>query len=168
MALSAATIEMKTPEEIRERLHELVKSTRTVIVLSCTAEGNEPGERERAHPQRDREHDLIDGRPMALVKTGDDTTMYVAAPFDASQAKELERAPRVTVVVQGADYALFSGEARLSRDRTLINELWTEAWLQWFRGKWDPSIAVLVISPIEGSYWEATDRHSYLYRLEER
>src|SRR5690242_14154064 len=113
MGISTATIEMRAPEEIRERLHELVKATRTVIVLSCTTE--------------DPSGDQIDGRPMALVKTGDDTTMYLAGALDAKQAAELERA-RVTVVVQGADYALFSGEARVSRDRVLIDELWTSAW----------------------------------------
>jgi general stress protein 26 len=155
MGMSAATLEMRTPEAIRERLHELVKSTRTVIVLSCTLEPSND----------DGEHDLVDGRPMALVRTGDDTTMYLAASFDAKQAEELARAPRVTVVVQGADYAVFSGEARLSRDRRLINELWTDAWMQWFRGKWDSSIAVVVVSPIEGSYWEASNRHSYQFRL---
>jgi general stress protein 26 len=155
MGMTAATLEMRTPEEHRERLHELVKSTRMVIVLSCAsgALSSEPGQ------------DPIDGKPMPLVKTGDDTTMYLAAPFDAKQAAELERSPRVTVVVQGADYALFSGEARITRDRTLIDELWTDAWMQWFRGKWDPSIAIVIISPIEASYWEGTTRHAYMYRL---
>ena len=149
----AATLEMQTPETTRERLHELVKSTRTVILLSCAAEG--------------AERDQIDGRPMALVKTGDDTTMYLATSFDVKQAEELERAPRVTVVLQGAGYALFSGDAKMSRDRKLIDELWTDEWLQWFRGKWDPTIAIVTVSPIEGSYWEASARQSYMYRLVE-
>jgi len=151
MGLSTATIEMRAPEEIRERLHELVKATRTVIVLSCTPE--------------DPSGDQIDGRPMMLVRTGDDTTMYLATALDAKQAQELERAPRVTVVVQGADYALFSGEAKVSRDRALIDELWTTSWRQWCRDKRDPAIAIVVVTPIEGSYWEDTNRHSYMFRL---
>jgi general stress protein 26 len=154
MGLSAATVEMRTPEEHRERLHELVKSTRTVIVLSCTAGA-----------LSSEQHDPIDGKPMPLVRTGDDTTMYLAGAFDAKQAAELERGPRVTVVVQGAGYALFSGEARLSRDRQLIDELWNDSWTQWCRGKWDPTIAVVIVSPIEASYWENGDRHSYVYRF---
>ena len=141
------TLEMRTPEEHRERLHELVKATRTVVVLSGT-----PG-------------DEIDGKPMTLVRTGDDTTMYLASVFDAEQVAALERSARVTVVLQGAGYAVFSGEALISRDRRLIDELWRDDWTQWARGKWDPSIAIVIISPIEGSYWEATDRHSYLYRF---
>jgi general stress protein 26 len=202
----AATLEMRTPEEHRERLHELVKSTRTVIVLSYTGGGSSaqapvlelgqearpeqreltleqrevspetpeprtetrepaPETREPASEKQEQKQDQIDGQPMALVRTGDDTTMYLATSFDLKQAEALERGARVTVVVQGAGYALFSGEARISRDRKLIDELWTDSWLQWFRGKWDPSIAIVIVSPIEGSYWEASDKHSYMYRL---
>jgi general stress protein 26 len=143
------TLEMRTPEEHRERLHELVKATRTVVVLSGT-----PG-------------DEIDGKPMTLVRTGDDTTMYLASVFDAEQVAALERSARVTVVLQGAGYAVFSGEALISRDRRLVDELWRDDWTQWARGKWDPALGIMIVSPIEGSYWEGTDRHSYLYRFVE-
>jgi general stress protein 26 len=147
MGIATATLEMQNPEYTRERLHGLVKETRTVIVLSTGVSA------------------AIDGRPMALVRTRDDTTMVLATSLDAAQAAELERNPRVTVVVQGAGYALFTGEARISRDRSLINELWTDSWRQWCHGKHDPTLAVVTVEPIEGSYWEASDRHTYTYRL---
>jgi len=147
MGIATATLEMQNPEYTREKLHGLVKETRTVIVLSAGAGAG------------------LDGRPMALVRTRDDTTMVLATSLDATQAEELERNPRVTVVLQGAGYALFTGEARISRDRIAINELWTDAWRQWSHGKHDPTLAVVTVEPIEGSYWEATDRHSYMYRL---
>ena len=150
MGLATMTVEMRTPEEHRERLHELVKATRTAVVLSGT-----PG-------------DEIDGKPMAMARTGDDTTMYLASSFDAEQVAALDRGARVTVVLQGAGYAVFSGEARITRDRGLIDELWSDSWTQWARGKWDPSLGIMIVSPIEGSYWEGTDRHSYLYRLVDR
>jgi general stress protein 26 len=150
MGLATMTVEMRSPEEHRERLHELVKATRTAVVLSGT-----PG-------------DEIDGKPMAMARTGDDTTMYLASSFDAEQVAALDRSARVTVVLQGAGYAVFSGEARISRDRGLIDELWSDSWTQWARGKWDPSLGIMIVSPIEGSYWEGTDRHSYLYRLVDR
>jgi general stress protein 26 len=149
MGLATMTMEMRSPEEHRERLHELVKATRTAVVLSGT-----PG-------------DEIDGKPMAMARTGDDTTMYLASSFDAEQVAALDRSARVTVVLQGAGYAVFSGEARISRDRSLIDELWRDSWTQWARGKWDPSLGIMIVSPIEGSYWEGTDRHSYIYRLVE-
>ena len=147
MGLATATIEMQNPEETRERLHDLVKATRTVIVLSGTAGS------------------AIDGRPMALVKVADDTTMFLATALDAAQAEELEHNERVTVVLQGAGYALFTGVARVSRARALIDELWTDAWRQWARAKSDPALAVVIVEPIEGSYWESTVRQTYVYRL---
>lgn len=149
MGIATATIEMQAPEEHRERLHDIVKAASTVMVLSRGA----------GRPE------AIDGRPMALVRTADDTTMYVATSLDVAQVAELERDPRVTVVVPGAEYALFTAEARMSRDRQLLGEAWSDSWNQWFRGRSDPSFAVIVLSPIEGSYWEARDRHSYVYRL---
>jgi general stress protein 26 len=149
MGMSTATIEMRSPEEHRERLHDLVKATRTVIVLPCT-----PGEQ-------------FDGQPMSLVRTGDDTTMYLAASLDGKQASAFETGTRVTVVVQGAGYAVFSGEVRLSRDPRLIDELWSDSWRAWCYGKLDRTIAIIIVSPIEGSYWEGAERHSYIYRLVE-
>jgi general stress protein 26 len=149
MGIATETIEMRAPEEIRERLHELVKAAPMVMVLTR-------GEGERG---------AIDGRPMALVRTDDDTTMYVAASLEVELAAELARAPAVTVVVPGAACALFTAEARISRDRRLLDEVWSEAWNRWSRGKSDPSIAIVVLSPLEGSYWEARDRRSYVYRL---
>ena len=102
---------------------------------------------------------------MPLVRTADDTTMYVATALDASHAETLERDPRVMVVVPGEDYALFTADATVSRDRALIDSLWDESWRRWFRSKSDPSIAIIVLSPIEGTYWEDGDRQQYVYRL---
>jgi general stress protein 26 len=146
MALSTATIEMQSPEEPRERLHDLVKAARAVMVLRCDSD------------------DRVVGQPMALLRTGDDTTLYVAASLDAHQRAALSRGARVTVVVPGGSCALFDAEAVMSRDRALLDGA-GEAWTLGERGKADPSIAVLVISPIEGAYWDGARRHAYQYRV---
>jgi general stress protein 26 len=160
MALLTATIEMRAPEEHRERLHDLVTAASMVMVMSC-APGPGALVREAALARSGE----VDGMPMALVRTADDTTMYVATALDASHAETLDRDPRVMVVVPGEDYALFTADATVSRDRALIDSLWNDSWRRWFRSKSDPSIAVIILSPIEGSYWEDGDRHSYVYRL---
>jgi len=147
MGLSTATIEMQSPEEHRERLHELVKAARTVLVLRC-----------------DRD-DRIAGQPMALLRTGDDTTLYVAGSLEPDQRAALSRAARVTVVVPDGNCALFEAEAVVSQDRSLLDAVCGEAWQRWGRGKADPSIVVLVISPIEGAYWQGARRHAYRYRV---
>lgn len=158
MGLHVATIEMRSPELHRERLHELVKAARSVMVLSGGTGGTARAE----------------GAPMELVQTADDTTMYAATSLDAVHAEALDRS-LVTVVVPGEEYAVFTAEVEVSRDRELIDALWNDAisasssasstsLRRWFRGKSDPSIAIVILSPIEGSYWEDRERHSYVYR----
>jgi general stress protein 26 len=142
MGLSTATIEMQSPEQHRERLHELVKAARTVLVL---------------HSDFD---DRIAGEPMALLRTGDDTTLYVAASLDAAQRSGLARPARVMVVVPDGSCAMFDAEAVIARDRAVLDEATRKAG----RSK-DPSAAVLVISPIEGVYWQGERRHAYRYRV---
>jgi general stress protein 26 len=152
MGADTATIEMRTPEEHRERLHDLVKATRKVMVLS-SALGSNAGV------------GGINGAPMAVVRTDDDTTMYVATVLDAAQCEALARNREVTVVVPCDDCALFVAEVTVSRDRELIELLWSESWRLWCRGRTDPAIAVVVLSPIEGWYWERMERHAYQYKL---
>ncbi|HEX3766303.1 MAG TPA: pyridoxamine 5'-phosphate oxidase family protein [Kofleriaceae bacterium] len=147
MGLSTATIEMESPEAPRERLHELVKAARSVLVLHAGSD------------------DRVVGQPMAVLRTSDDTTLHVAASLAPDQRAALARPARVTVVVPDASCAMFDAEAVVSRDRTLLDELGGEAWKLWGRSKADPSVTVLVISPIEGAYWQGARRHAYQYRV---
>ena len=151
MKTATATIEMQAPEQHRERLHDLVTAVRTVLVLS----GERAGER-------------IVAQPMALLRTTDDTTMYVATLLDARQAAELAREPRVTVVVQGVDCAMFEAEVAIAHEPWPSDELASPWWESWWRDLPEQSISFLVISPIEGAYWEGPHRHAYQYRLVSR
>jgi general stress protein 26 len=160
MGMSTATIEMRSPEELRERLHLLVKATKMVLVMSCAPGPGAVGRRAGTAGTAE-----IDGLPMAVVRVGDDTTLYAAIALDAKHEEALERDPRVMVVVPGEEYALFTAEAVVSRDRALIDSLWDDSWRRWFRSRVDASIAIVVLSPIEGSFWEDGERQAYVYRL---
>ena len=144
MGLATATIEMQAPEEHRERLHDLVKAARTVLVLSSGRAG------ERAVEQ-----------PMALLRTGDDTTMYVATSLDPRQLAALARDPRVTVALQGTGCAVFDAEIAIVHDRGLVQGLLDGLGREWRR----LSTAILVLTPIEGAYWSGARRYAYQYRL---
>jgi len=150
MGFASATIEMQAPEQHRERLHDLVTVVRTVLVLS-----------------RERRSERIVAQPMALLRTTDDTTMYVATLLDPRQLAELKRDPRVTVVAQGLGCAVFDAEAVISCDRRL-DGLTSEWWKSWWRDLPDQSISILVISPITGVYWDGPHRYTYQYRLAPR
>jgi len=140
-----------SPEEHREKLHGIVKSARNVLLLSHGEGGK------------------IIGRPMALARTDDDSTIYLVTGIDSKKVAEIGRDPRVSIAIEDHDgYAMIDGECRVSQDRKLIDELWQDAWKPWFEGgKADPSIAILVITPNEGTYWAGgfANGLSYLYRM---
>jgi len=143
MALGTATIEMRSPEEHRERLHEQVKAARAVLVLWSGGDGR------------------IAAQRLALLDADDDTTMYAAGPLEAAHVAALARDVRVRVVVAGDALVLFDAEATIVRDRAIARGTGV-------LGGWsdDPEIAdtVLVLSPFEGEYWDGRERQVYRYR----
>jgi general stress protein 26 len=105
---------------------------------------------------------------MALIRIDDDGTIYLTASVDSANAEAIYRDPRVSVSVQQRKgFAMLVGEARVSRDRMLIDELWEDTWSIWYPdGKNDPDIAILVVSPIEATYWpKMGHRLSHLFRV---
>lgn len=140
-----------SPEQHRAKLLALLRGAPAVMLLTRGA-----GER-------------IAGRPMALARVDDDATIYLTTSIDSNKAVEIERDPRVTVSVQDSGgFVVIDGEARITRDRALIDALWQDSWKAWFpEGKAEADIAIVVISPLEGTYWTQSFGHglSYLYRM---
>lgn len=140
-----------SPDDARQKLHDIVKATRNVVLLT-----------------HGEDHKIV-GRPMSNVRTDDDTTVYLVANIGSKKISELQRDPRVTLSVQGkGGTAMVDAEARVSQDRALIDELWEDQWNVWFEGgKSDPEIAIVILSPIEGTYWDGDLGHglSYLWRM---
>jgi len=140
-----------SPKEHREKLHGIVKGAHTVVLLSHGEGGK------------------IIGRPMAVARVEDDTTLYLVTGSDSKKVDEITRDPRVSLSIQNGDgYVMIDGDCRVSQDRRLIDQLWQDSWKPWFDGgKADPSIAILVVTPNEGTYWNGGLGHglSYLYRM---
>lgn len=52
---------------------------------------------------------------------------------------------------------MLNGRAHLTRERELIERLWSDAWRVWFpQGKSDPAICLIQIEPLEGEYWDSS------------
>ena len=109
------------------------------------------------------------GRPMARERVDADGTVYFATGMDSEKIKELQKDPQVTLSIQSAhEYAVMSGTAEVSQDPSLIDELWKDSWSVWFPlGRQDPSIAIVVVTPEEGTYWDQTKSQglSFLFRM---
>jgi general stress protein 26 len=99
---------------------------------------------------------VLRGRPMAIAKVDDDGAVYLSTSLDSPKVQELESDPRVTLQLQGkAQFVSVSGTATLRKDRALVDSLWKESWKVWFpKGKDDPSLAIIVVKPEEGEYWD--------------
>jgi general stress protein 26 len=114
------------------------------------------------------ENGQLRGRPMSRARVDDDGTTYFATRIDSKKVRELRADPRVTLSVQGShEYAVVTGRARISQDRALIDQLWKDAWRIWFeQGPTDPSIAIVIVEPYDGTYWDLTKSQglSFLWR----
>ena len=141
----------KTDEQLRHTLHEMVESSRTIVLLTRGEDGK------------------IVGRPMANVRTDEDTTVYLVTNIESKKIDELRKDPRVSLSLQTRHgIAIIYGEFRISQDRKLIDELWEDQWSVWFEGgKHDPAIAILIVEPREGTFWEQDLKSgvSYLWRM---
>lgn len=137
-------------EEAQKKLHDIVESARTVLLLT-----------------HGEDHKVV-GRPMSRVHMDDDETIYLVSGIASKKVSEIRSDARVTVAVQDREgIAMIDGTARVSQDRALIDRLWSDSWKVWFpRGKEDPDLAILVVEPNEGTYWDQDLGHglSYLYR----
>jgi general stress protein 26 len=140
----------KTTVDAKEKLHDIVEGSRTVVLLTH-GEG----------------HKIV-GRPMSLVRIDEDDTIYLVASIESKKVSEILVDSRVTVSVQnGKGIAMIDGEVAVSGSPKLVDELWTDSWKVWFpKGKTDPDIAILIVRPLEGTYWDQDLGHglSYAYR----
>src|SRR5512141_2836273 len=106
-----------TPEKARAKLQDILSTARTVLLLSHGSDGE------------------IMGRPMARVRTDEDATTYLVTGIDSKKVAELEANPRASLAIQDREgIAMIDAEVRISRDRTLIDELWQDDWKVWFTG----------------------------------
>lgn len=137
-------------KEGKEKLREIVEDARTVVLLTH-GEG----------------HKIV-GRPMSLVRITDDDEIYLVANVASKKVSEVLEDSRVTISVQsGKGVAMIDGEVAVSTNPKLVDELWTDSWKVWFpKGKTDPDIAILIVRPLEGTYWDMDFGHglSFAYR----
>jgi general stress protein 26 len=125
-----------TPDE---RLRALVKDISTAMLVTF------------AEPNR------LHARPMAVAR-GEETedVLYFATDIESPKVSEILANPRACAILQDRSrYVFLTGTVSLSKDRALVERLWSEAWKVWFpQGKDDPSLCLLVFEPEEGEYWD--------------
>lgn len=96
-------------------------------------------------------------RPMQIAGVEAGCRVWFFTMHESGKVHELETDPRVNLTFQQDReiYVSLTGHASLSRDRAKIDELWREPFRVWFPdGKDDPNLAMILIEPQEGEYWD--------------
>ncbi|WP_437291348.1 pyridoxamine 5'-phosphate oxidase family protein [Sorangium sp. So ce406] len=123
----------------REKLLEILKKFRNAMLVTQA------------------NHGMLRARPMALMKVDDATgDIWFMTSIDSGKIDEIESNPEVNVTLQEARRFLsLSGRASIVRSRAKIDELWSEEAKVYFpKGKDDPHLALIHVSPREGEYWD--------------
>lgn len=148
--MNANDSESKGPEDHKKILHETLKEAGTVMLITREANGE------------------LHSRPMAVARVDEANKMYFATSVTSPKVAELRADPRVDAIFQSKTrYASIAGQGTISQDRQLIDELWQESWKVWFEnGKSDPDIAIIILDPERGEYWDQSGVKglSYLFR----
>src|SRR5262249_25609775 len=102
------------------------------------------------------ESNRLRARPMVVARSETEDVLYFATDIESAKVTEILAHPRAHVVLQAHwKYVFLTGTITLSKDRALVERLWTEAWRAGFPGgQGDPSLCLLVFEPEEGEYWD--------------
>lgn len=97
-------------------------------------------------------------RPMACLKADEEGNLWFLSANDSHKNHEMELDPFVQVLFQGSkhsDFLSVYGIADISKDKAIIDEIWTPLAKTWFtEGKDDPRISVIKVSVTQGHYWD--------------
>jgi|SRR5688572_5865249 len=106
-------------------------------------------------------------RPMSHVDIDDDGNIWFFTSKDSWKAEDIQRNPTVQLLyVNESDscYISIEGTAHLSDDHQRMKELFNPFVKAWFpKGLKDPSIALLIVHPMEMEYWSNDDSKVLTY-----
>jgi len=135
-----------TEHENREKLWELIKDVRFAMISHQT------------------ETHEIHAQPMTMLNSermDEDQNVYfiLKDTNDIVQAVEAGRNQLGLAFSKPSDdiYVSISAHGEISTDRALIDKLWNPWAENWFNGKDDPSVRVLVAKAVSAEYWNVTD-----------
>lgn len=154
-----------TPRGDREKLHELLESFDTVILITHALPGD--GANAKAgSPNSDVE---VTSRPMQVARLDGNCDLWFLTDVDTAKVLEIKTEPVVHVVAQdGRDvFVSLRGVAHVHKDAAIIHELWTDSYKVWFPdGPDSPGIRALHVKPHEGEYWDAKGKNKVKYLLQ--
>jgi general stress protein 26 len=141
---------MPSPADDRKHLEKLLGEFHAAMLVTQAGDGS------------------LRSRPLSLAKSHDGGVLYFATSLASPKVAELERISEVAITLQSSlRYVSISGTARITRDRALIERLWSETWKLWFpQGKDDPDLCIVEVTPHEAEYWDQSGMAGVKFVLE--
>jgi general stress protein 26 len=93
---------------------------------------------------------------MAIGDVTPDGRLRFITRDDSAKLDELTERPQVNVTCQGdMRFLSISGDARLSKDRKLVDQAWQSSQSPWFsEGRDDPHVVALEVIPSRAEFWD--------------
>lgn len=144
--------EIRTEREAREKVWSMIKDIRICLMVTQEADGQ------------------MRSRPMAAQQQEFDGELWFFTAAASGKVHDLERSGRVLLGyadTSGQNYVSITGHAQLVRDRTQIQQRWSELLRTWFpKGPDDPAIALIRVRVETAEYWDSVSStmvHAYGY-----
>ncbi|WP_426166471.1 pyridoxamine 5'-phosphate oxidase family protein [Sandarakinorhabdus sp. DWP1-3-1] len=105
---------------------------------------------------------------MSAIIRAEDDLIWFMTDEDSGKLDEIRADPRATVVFSDGKSArvVFTGNARISSERAMIEALWSPAAEAFYpAGPTDPDIRLIRFSPDLGELWESPGRVVSLFRM---
>lgn len=135
----------------REKLLELLQTFENAMLVTAAKDGS------------------LRSRPMAVFQVErTDGTLWFMTSATSGKVDEIAADSHVNVALQKArEFVSVSGRARVVRDRSKIDELWSEHAKVYFpKGKDDPDLALIRVAVDEAEYWDSAGVQGIKYLFE--
>ena len=97
-------------------------------------------------------------RPMSVQKVDQNGDLWFLSASDSHKNVEIAADPSVRLYFQGSphsDFLVLDGDASITTDRKIIEELWEPIIKTWFTGGIDdPRVTAIRVRPTSGYYWD--------------
>ncbi len=98
-------------------------------------------------------------RPLAVLDRPFDGDLYFFTQDPSGKTQQVRDEDQVNVAAEGnGNYVSIAGTASISKDQTLIDELWNVHAAAWFEGgREDPTVALLKVHADSAEVWATDD-----------
>lgn len=108
----------------------------------------------------------IEGTPMSTKKVCDAGDVWFLSGKDSQHNKNIHKDSIVCLTYinkASMEFMIVNGEASISQDKNIIDELYSKSDDIWFKGKDDPNVTVIKVEPLDVKYWDT--KHNKIVTL---